>query len=341
MARRAAVGRRYGILRIALTDFTKQVRTIQGVGGHSPAARAAAVAKFGALFAAQLFDIYGGVFAPLNRFDPARARKKRDLRAPDPEVHFYTTADGKRLRLIRYAGGKKGPLLFSHGLGVSSLIFTIDTIDTNLLEFLVAAGYDCWLLDYRASIDLQHARELWTADDAAREDYQPAVNLIRQVTGAKSVQVMAHCFGATTFTMAMLGGWLTGVRSAVISQISTDVIVPYFPQRLLAQLRAPSLFSAMGMDHVNARAGVADGVAGRMADALIRVFVPFRREERSRNATSNRITALYGQLYETAQLNNLTFETALPEMFGEANIAAFKQLARIARTGTIVDAGGG
>ena len=332
---------RYGVLRIALADFTKQVRTIQGVGGHSPAARAAAVAKFGALFAAQLFDIYGGVFAPLNRFDPSRARKKRDLRAPDPEVHFYTTADGKRLRLVRYTGGKKGPLLFTHGLGVSSLIFSIDTIDTNLLEFMVAAGYDCWLLDYRASIDLPYARDTWTADDAAREDYQPAVNLIRQVTGAKSVQVMAHCFGATTFTMAMLGGWLTGVRSAVISQISTDVIVPYYPQRLLAQLRAPSLFSAVGIDHVNARAGVSDGAAGRMADGLIRVLVPFRREERSRNATSNRITALYGQLYETAQLNNLTFEAALPEMFGEANIAAFKQLARIARGGTIVDADGG
>jgi cholesterol oxidase len=332
---------RYGILRIALTDFTKQIRTIQGVGGHSPVARAAAVAKFGALFAAQLFDIYGGVFAPLNRFDPERARKKRDLRAPSPEVHFFTTADGKRLRLIRYAGGKKGPLLFTHGLGVSSLIFTIDTIDTNLLEYLVAAGYDCWLLDYRASIDLPYARDSWTADDAAREDYQPAVNLIRQVTGAKSVQVMAHCFGATTFTMAILGGWLKGIRSAVISQISTDVIVPYFPQRLLAQLRAPSLFSAVGIDHVNARAGVDEGMAGRVTDALIRVFVPFRREERSRNATSNRITALYGQLYESAQLNSLTFESALPEMFGEANITAFKQLARIARTGTIVDADGG
>ena len=73
---------RYGILRIALTDFTKQIRTIQGVGGHSPAARAAAVAKFGALFAAQLFDIYGGVFAPLNRFDPdARPQEARSARA--------------------------------------------------------------------------------------------------------------------------------------------------------------------------------------------------------------------------------------------------------------------
>jgi len=330
---------RLGVLKIAFRDFTKQVRTIQGIGG-TQAARAAAVAKFGALFASQLFDVYGGVFAPLRRFNADRARKKRDLRAGEPEVHTFTTGDGKRLRLIRYAGGKKGPVLFTHGLGVSSLIYTIDTIDTNLVEYLVAAGYDCWLLDYRASIDLPYARDLWTADDAAREDYQPAVDLIRKITGAKSVQVMAHCFGATTFVMAMLGGWLTGVRSAVISQIATDVIVPFYPQRLLAQLRAPSLFSAIGLDHVNARATTADGVAGRIADGLIRVLVPFRREERTRSATSNRITALYGQLYETAQLNNLTFEVALPEMFGEANIGAFKQLALIARRQTIVDAAG-
>src|SRR5690606_33112084 len=136
---------------------------------------------------------------------------------------------------------------------------------------------------------------LWTADDCAREDYQPAVDLIRKQTGAPSVQVLAHCFGATTFVMAMLGGWLTGVRSAVISQIATDVVVPYFPQRLLAQLRAPTLFSVAGLDHVNARATTQDGAAGRVADGLIRVFVPFRRKERTRNATSNRITALYGQ----------------------------------------------
>jgi len=331
---------RFGILKIAFSDFTKQIRTLRGVGGGSAAERVAAVAKFGSLFASQLYDIYGGIFAPLKRFDATRARKKRDLRVGEPEVHSFTTKDGKSLRLIRYVGGKKGPVLFTHGLGVSSLIFTIDTIDTNLVEYLVAAGYDCWLLDYRASIDLPYARDLWTADDCAREDYQPAVDLILKTTGAKSVQVIAHCFGATTFTMAMLGGWLTGVRSAVISQISTDVIVPYFPQRLLAQLRAPSLFTAMGLDHVNARATTDDKIAGRLADAMIRVFVPFRREERTHSATSNRITALYGQLYETAQLNNLTFEMALPEMFGEANIDAFKQLALIARRQTIVDAAG-
>lgn len=329
-----------GILRIKPLDFAKQVRTLKPIGGASHIERANAVAKFGALFAGQLFDIYGDIFAPVRRFDPNRARKKRGLRAGDPEVHGFVTADGKHLRLTRYKGGSKGPLLFSHGLGVSSLIFRIDTIDTNLLEFMVEHGYDCWLLDFRASIDLPYAKDSWTADDCAREDYQPAVDLIRRETGAPSVQVLAHCFGATTFVMSMLGGHLTGVRSAVISQIAADVIVPFYPQRLLAYLRMPAVFSLMGISAVNARATVSDGIANRIADGLIRVAVPFQREERTRNATSNRITALYGQLYETDQLNTLTFETGLPEMFGEANITAFKQLALIARHQTIVDAAG-
>jgi cholesterol oxidase len=37
------------------------------------------------------------------------------------------------------------------------LIFSIDTIDTSLLEYLYAGGCDVWLLDYRASIELPHA----------------------------------------------------------------------------------------------------------------------------------------------------------------------------------------
>lgn len=329
-----------GILRIKPLDFAKQVRTLKAIGGTSHIDRANAVAKFGALFAGQLFDVYGDVFAPVRRFDPDRARKKRGLRAGEPEVHGFTTADGKRLRLTRYKGGTKGPLLFTHGLGVSSLIFRIDTIDTNLLEFMFEHGYDCWLLDFRASIDLPYARERWTADDCAREDYQPAVDLILRETGARSVQVLAHCFGATTFVMSMLGGHLSGVRSAVISQIAADVIVPFYPQRLLAYLRLPAVFDILGIPAVNARATVNDGLVNRLADALIRVAVPFQREERTRNATSNRITALYGQLYETDQLNTMTFESGLPEMFGEANIAAFKQLALIARRQTIADAAG-
>lgn len=329
-----------GVLTIDPTDFVKQLTTLSGTGGTSKMRRLSAVGQFGALFAGTLWNVYGNVTGLRDtRFDASLARHKRDLRVPVPDVHFFYTKDDKRLRLLRYPGGSKGPVLFTHGLGVSSQIFSIDTIDTNLLEFMVAAGYDCWLLDFRASIDLPYAKEGASADVCASLDYQPAVDLVRQVSGKPSVQVIAHCYGATTFTMAMLGG-LIGVRAAVISQVSTDVLVPAFPQLFLARLRTPTLLRNAGVKWVDARATVEDGLPMRLVDLLIRWTVPRQARERTRNVTSNRITALYGQLYRRDNLNDATFTSGLPEMFGEANIVAFQHLAVISRKKRIVGADG-
>lgn len=324
-----------GILTIALGDFLTQMRTIKGIGGKSRIERLGAVARFGAHFAGSLYDIYGGVFAPNQRFDPAASRKKRDLRVGAPEVHPLITKDGKTLRLTRYKGGEKGPVILSHGLGVSSQIFSLDTIDTNLVEYLYAAGYDCWLLDYRASVDLDLCSELWTADDVAVYDYPAAVAKVHEVTQKPTVQMLVHCFGATTFFMAMLAG-LEGVRSAVVSQIATDVIVPWWPQRLMAHLRTPSLLGALGIDVVNATASTTDGFGSKLLDAALWPVLTLTGRRPMKSATSNRITALYGQLYEYSQLNQSTVDHTLPLMFGKANIAAFKHLAVIARKKHIV-----
>jgi cholesterol oxidase len=325
-----------GMLEIAPSDFYVQMQTLKGTGGQDAADRLRAVAKFGRFFSAELFDTYGGVLARTGRYDVMTPRKKRTLRVPEPEIHLAKTSDGKILKLTRYRGGDKGPVVLSHGLGVSSLIFTIDTIETNILEALVADGYDCWLLDYRASVDLPYARQLWTADDVATKDYPAAFAKVRAVTGAATVQVLAHCFGATTFSMAMLAG-LEGVRSAVISQIATDYVVPWFPQRVFAYLRAPSLFDLMGIDVVDARATTCDGFFERVLDKALQLVVPVPRSQRTRQATSNRITALYGRLYQLDKLNDATVASGLAEMFGEANIDAFKQLALFARRGCVLD----
>ncbi len=334
VGRQGALGR--GMLEIRPKDFAVQLQTVRGTGGTGTLDRTKAVAKFGQFFGGELFSTFGGLFTRSTRYDAGAPRKKRNLRAPEPELHMFKAADGKLLRLTRYNGGTKGPVLLAHGLGVSSLIFSIDTIDTNLLEYLVAAGYDCWLLDFRASIDLPYAKTQWSGDDVALYDYPAAVAKVRAETGAQSVQVVAHCFGGTTFSMALLAG-LEGVRSAVISQISTDYVVPYFPQKLLAQLHLPQLFDHIGLDVIDARATVADGMGERLLDCFLRFAVPMPRAERNRSATSARISALYGRLYQLDQLNAETFEAGLPEMFGEANISAFKQLAYFVRLGHVVD----
>ena len=331
------------LLTIAPEDFARQMQTLKGTGGANAAERLAATTTFGRFFTRELYDTYAAVQKRSDRYDAVAGpmRKKRHLRVPPPEVHFAETRDGKLLKLSRYREGRttKGPLVFSHGLGVSSQIFSIDTIDTNMLEYMVAAGFDCWLLDFRASTDLGYCREQFTGDEIALLDYPAAVAKVRAVTGAPSVQMMAHCFGASTFAMAMLAG-LEGVRAATISQIATDYVVPFFPQRVLAHMRAPQIFDAFGIDVVNARATTADSLGGRMLDQILRWIVPLPSEDRTKNATSNRISALYGQLYELDQLNKATMDYGLAEMFGEANITAFKQLALFTRRGHVVDKDG-
>jgi len=138
--------------------------------------------------------------------------------------------------------------------------------------------------------------------------------------------------------MAMLRG-LQGVRSAVISQIAAHAVVPWWPQRLLAWLRAPDIMSMLGIKLLDARATRNRDWLARLIDGVVGFAYPFRRDDRSRSLTSRRITALYGQLYQLSQLNQATLD-AIPEMFGKANISSFRQLTRIARAGHVVRADG-
>ena len=137
-------------------------------------------------------------------------------------------------------------MILSHGLGVSSLIFSLDTIDTNMLEYLYAHGYDVWLLDFRDSIALPAASAQSSGDDVALNDYPGAVDTVREITGAKDVQMVVHCWGSTTFFMAMLAG-LQGVRSVVSSQIATHFVTPT-ATHIKTGLHLPTFLKDIGVD---------------------------------------------------------------------------------------------
>ena len=141
-----------GILVIQTEDFMRQMTTMEITNAKDDVERLTALIRFGQFFAGELFDIYGAALAPANEFNPQPApRKKRPLRMCAPEVYHFLTEDNVELRLTRYKGGAKGPVMLSPGYGTSTLAFTIDTVDTNFPEFLYANGYDVWLFDYRAS----------------------------------------------------------------------------------------------------------------------------------------------------------------------------------------------
>jgi cholesterol oxidase len=268
--------------------------------------------------------------------DTIPTRQRRPLRAPAPELHPFTALDGVPLLLTRYKGGSKGPVLLVHGLGVSSKIFTIDTVETNLVEFLIAQGYDLWLLDFRASIALPASALESTGDDVARYDYPAAVAEILRLTGAKSVQALVHCYGATTFFMSMLAG-LQGVRSIICSQIANDVIAVPMTQGKAA-LHLSDLLEKMGFTSLTAYVGGHPDWKDRLFDEALKLY-PLPLTQHCDSDVCHRITFLYSLLYEHEKLNDDT-HNALDEMFGIANIRALEHLSLLVRTRHLVDAHG-
>lgn len=326
-----------GVLHIQPADFMRQLTTIQITDAPNAEERLRALTRFGQFFAGRLFDLYGGLFARPTVFNPAAPpRKRRPLRLDAPTVHAVTTADGTQLRLTRYRGGGKGPVLLTHGLGVSSRIFTLDTIETNLTEYLFAHGYDVWLLDYRASIDLPAATAPSTADDIAAQDYPAAVAAVRSLTGAADIQMVAHCFGGVTCCMALLQG-LTGVRAVVFSQIAAHARTAPLT-RLKAGLHLPDMLDGLGVGSLTAYVDAQADWWNRLYDSALRLY-PIEREERCGSPVCRRITFLYAPLYEHDRLNAATHDT-LHELFGVANVGAFQHLGLIVRRGQLVDAQG-
>lgn len=135
-------------LHILPRDFEQQLTTLRVSNAVNPRERLRATARFGHALAGDLYDIYGGVRGE---------RQKRPLRVNAPTLHPLPGGGGARRWLIRYQGGSHGPVLLNAGAGLSSLIFAIDTIETNLVEFLFGHGYDVWLLESADAQDREAA----------------------------------------------------------------------------------------------------------------------------------------------------------------------------------------
>lgn len=329
------VGR--GILRISPDDFLRQLSSIEITGAQDRQQRLNAASRFGRAFAGPLWDTYGGIAARPHYFKTdAPPRKKRPLRAPAPEICFFNTTDGLELRLVRYRGGSKGPVILTHGVGVSSLIFRIDTIETNLVEYLVARGFDVWALDYRASIELPSCELQSTADEVAAYDYPAAVAKVREITGAKTVQMVVHCFGSVSFFMAMLKG-LQGVRSAVCSQVATHLVGPAMT-RLKCGLYVPEFLNTLGMKSLTAYIDSHADWDARLYETAMNLY-PIPLSQRCDSPVCHRVTFMYSQAFEHAGLNTATHDV-LHELFGKASISSFEHLARMVRRGHIVTARG-
>jgi choline dehydrogenase-like flavoprotein len=324
-----------GVVHILPADFLKQLTTMKPTGAANPLEGLRALVAFGRFFAGALFDVYGPVAHRQTPLRPdAPPRERRALRLPTADLHHVRTGDGVELRLTRYHGGTKGPVMLAPGFGTSTLAFSIDTVDTNLPEALVAAGYDVWLFDYRSSPDLPSASTQFTLDEVATEDWPAAVAEVRRLTGAPTVQVMAHCVGSLTFLMAMLRG-MQGVRSAVSSALTLFPVSPLL-NRIRAGLDLGTAAQKAGLQTLTT-----DFDSQRTMDRIIDgVLQAFPTPGWCKEPVCRRILGIYGEVYKHANLNDATHH-AIHEMFGVANMTTFNHLSKMVREGHVVDGAGG
>jgi cholesterol oxidase len=329
-----------GALRIAPRDFARQLATMQVAAPGGAAAGRRAKVAFARLFTGRLFRIFGGLVDEMDRFvEPPAVH--RELRLPAPESAWCDAAGGwhdgaevgpdARLKLTRFRGGDRGPVLLAPGFGMAASSYLGRTTPTNLTEFLVEAGYDVWLFDYRASIELPSARTEFSIDDVATVDWPEAVAEVRARTGAPSVAAFGHCVGSSSLLMA-LGAGLEGVHAAVCSQFSLHPHTSLLNQ-VKCTLRVGAIVHDLGLRGVapDTRRSVANVVAD-----VAMAAVPMPRDEHCGQAVCRFINSIYGCTHTHAQLDDATHRS-LVGAFGYGNSRALAHLATIMRRRLCVD----
>jgi pimeloyl-ACP methyl ester carboxylesterase len=152
----------------------------------------------------------------------------------------FAAADGMECNLIHVTGPRtpvKGPVLLVHGAGVRANIFRAPT-RRSLVEVLVDDGYDVWLENWRASIDLPC--NTWTLDHAAIFDHPRAVAKVVEETGSGEIQAVIHCQGSTSFMMSAVAGLVPEVKTIVANAVTLHPIVPRLAKSKLRWVVPPA-----------------------------------------------------------------------------------------------------
>ena len=175
------------------------------------------------------------------------------VRDADVTTHYFNTADGLGLSMLRFTrGGEGDAVMVIHGLTTSTDMFVMPEHD-NLVSCLLDAGYDVWCLDCRMSN--RHSYNLgyhrYNLDDVALFDYPPAIELVRSHIGDRPLHVIAHCLGSASFAMALFGRAIDGIASLVANSVALTPRVPRWSGVKIAV--APRLIELAGFQYVNPR----------------------------------------------------------------------------------------
>lgn len=248
------------------------------------------------------------------------------------EVISFTAGDGHVCNLIhvhRPRTPDKGPVMLVHGAGVRANIFR-PPVKVTFVDYLLEHGYDVWLENWRASIDLPPCE--WTLDQAALYDHPVAVKTVLEKTGAKTMKAVIHCQGSTSFAMSAVAGLVPGVSTIVSNAVSLHPIVPWITQQKLS-LATPLM--AKLTPYVDSRWGEqAPGLIPKLLQAFVRLT-----HHECNNGVCRMSSFIFGvgfpTLWRHQNLNAGTHDWIRGEL-AKVSLSFFKQMKSCVNVGHLV-----
>ncbi|MEV0537533.1 hypothetical protein [Kitasatospora sp. NPDC050463] len=262
----------------------------------------------------------------------ARATRPTTRRDHVTTVHPLTALDGRPLTLVHVQGRHpptRGPVLVAHGAGVRAELFR-PPLPRTFVDALIDGGWDVWLLNWRASIDLDPVP--WTLDQAAAYDHPAAVAHVLKATGEDRIKAVVHCQGSTSFMMALTAGLLPEVDTVVSNAVSLHPVVPGWSAFKIGHL-APLISRALP--------AISPGWGDRPEGLLSRLIVGFVRgtHPECRNSVCRMVSFTYGTgwpaLWSHANLDEGTHDWIRGE-FADVPMTFFAQMNRCIRAGHLV-----
>lgn len=262
-------------------------------------------------------------------------RNPEGVTLPDVETVWFETEDNVRLNFRHLppvpGTDDKGPVMFVHGSGTRADLFCPPSTIT-LPALLSAAGFDVWLLNWRASIDVEPTQ--YTFDDAAVYDFPAAVAEIlrRRKSKADTVKAVVHCQGSHAFMMSIASGLLPEVRTVVANSTAMHPRV-----RWSARMKLPFALNTVGKltEWFNPQHGLyASSFSARVLDLMVRLF-----HHECNNAVCKHSSFIYGvgfpTLWSHHHLDEVTHDWIKGE-FAHVPVSLFRQTLRCLKAGGLV-----